>query len=157
MLILFRYLLSSFMAVGLHGRPIICAPNEFARFPPPPRRDLFIIHARLHRQSRRIRAKWNRWSLISVNMPTGTSSSPVSMFFTRRNSSTSASFVCSYLSIMGLSISSAGCTLEAGRKFQVPRVCRRGKRGRQRRLKKKQTKTSVATIRICQSLAWTMS
>ena len=24
------------MAVSLHGRPIICSPSEFARFPPPP-------------------------------------------------------------------------------------------------------------------------
>ena len=32
----FRYVLSGFMSVALHGRPVICASNEFARFPPPP-------------------------------------------------------------------------------------------------------------------------
>ena len=32
----FRYLLSGFLAVGVHGRPVICASTEFARFPPPP-------------------------------------------------------------------------------------------------------------------------
>ena len=32
----FRYLLSGFLSVATHNRPVICAPNEFARFPPPP-------------------------------------------------------------------------------------------------------------------------
>ena len=32
----FRYLLSGFLSVATHGRPVVCASNEFARFPPPP-------------------------------------------------------------------------------------------------------------------------
>ena len=32
----FRYLLSGFLSVATHARPVICAPNEFARFPNPP-------------------------------------------------------------------------------------------------------------------------
>lgn len=32
----FRYLLEGFLSVAVHNRPVICAPNEFARFPPPP-------------------------------------------------------------------------------------------------------------------------
>ena len=32
----FRYLLSGFLSVATHARPVICAPNEFARCPPPP-------------------------------------------------------------------------------------------------------------------------
>lgn len=32
----FRYLLEGFLGVAVHNRPVICAPNEFARFPPPP-------------------------------------------------------------------------------------------------------------------------
>ena len=32
----FRYLLAGFLAVAVHGRPVVCASNEFARFPPPP-------------------------------------------------------------------------------------------------------------------------
>ena len=32
----FTYLLEGFLGVALHNRPVICAPHEFARFPPPP-------------------------------------------------------------------------------------------------------------------------
>lgn len=32
----FRYLLGGLLSVATHGRPVICAPSEFARFPPPP-------------------------------------------------------------------------------------------------------------------------
>ena len=32
----FRYLLSGFLSVATHGRPVVCASNEFARFSPPP-------------------------------------------------------------------------------------------------------------------------
>ena len=32
----FRYVLGGFLSVACHGRPVICAPNEFARFSPPP-------------------------------------------------------------------------------------------------------------------------
>ena len=32
----FRYLLAGFLGVAVHGRPVNCAPNEFARFSPPP-------------------------------------------------------------------------------------------------------------------------
>ena len=32
----FRYLLEGFLSVAIHDQPVRCAPNEFARFPPPP-------------------------------------------------------------------------------------------------------------------------
>ena len=32
----FTYLLEGFLGVAVHNRPVICASNEFARFPPPP-------------------------------------------------------------------------------------------------------------------------
>ena len=32
----FRYLLGGLLSVAVHGRPVICASNEFARFPAPP-------------------------------------------------------------------------------------------------------------------------
>lgn len=32
----FRYLLDGFLGAAVHGRPVICASNEFARFSPPP-------------------------------------------------------------------------------------------------------------------------
>ncbi|KAL9131178.1 MAG: hypothetical protein Q9217_000831 [Psora testacea] len=32
----FTYLLEGFLGVSVHNRPVICASNEFARFPPPP-------------------------------------------------------------------------------------------------------------------------
>lgn len=32
----FRYMLEGFLAVAVHDRPVVCASNEFARFPPPP-------------------------------------------------------------------------------------------------------------------------
>lgn len=32
----FRYVFAGFLAVAVHGRPLVCAANELARFPAPP-------------------------------------------------------------------------------------------------------------------------
>jgi ATP-binding cassette subfamily G (WHITE) protein 2 (SNQ2) len=32
----FRYVLSGFLSVAVHGQPVQCGSNEVARFPPPP-------------------------------------------------------------------------------------------------------------------------
>lgn len=32
----FRYLLGGMVGAAVHGRPVICSDNEYARFPPPP-------------------------------------------------------------------------------------------------------------------------
>lgn len=32
----FRYLLEGLLGVAVHNRPVVCASDEFAKFPPPP-------------------------------------------------------------------------------------------------------------------------